>query len=84
MDNIITDVIMMTSKKVSFNNTPCIIYEPLEISYDLHLTRINNYNQRRADQHRMEKLLAPILSIEHRSKMYLFIYQKYVFKIILL
>jgi len=58
----------MTSKKVTFNGTPCIIIEPANISYDLHLARINNYSQRQADHYRMEKLLAPIFTVEHRNK----------------
>ena len=60
----------MKFKKVRFITAPFIIFEPFDMSYDLHLSRINNLNQKRADKLRMEKLLAPILSMEHRYKMY--------------
>jgi hypothetical protein len=60
----------MNFKKVTFNDTPCIICEPSDLSYALHLSRISDYQQRLADYYRMERLLAPILAIEHRCKMY--------------
>lgn len=65
------------TKKVHFNNTPSIIFEPLDISYYLQLSRISNFNQKRADKDRMEKLLTPILTTEHRCKMYLLINKIY-------
>jgi hypothetical protein len=63
----------MTLKKVTFNNELHIITEPVDISYDLHLTRIDIYKHKQADQHRMERLLTPILTKEHRHKMYVMI-----------
>jgi hypothetical protein len=57
-------------KKVTFNDTLHIIFEPVEKSYDLHRSRISDYRQRQVDHSRMEKLLTPILSKEHRDKIY--------------
>ena len=56
------------SKYVHFNLTPTIIYEPNDLAQDLQQYRTNNFMQRKADAARFERLLSPILSSEHRTK----------------
>lgn len=58
------------SKHVTFNLTPKVIYEPADISQDLRKCRVNNFIQRKADAARLERLLSPILSPEHRNKIW--------------
>jgi hypothetical protein len=59
----------MTNKKtVRFNENVQIYWEPIHLSYDLHLSRKSLYLQHHADKLRFEKLLSPILSPEHREK----------------
>jgi hypothetical protein len=58
------------SKYVHFNLTPTIIYEPNDLAQDLQQYRTNNFMQRKADAARFERLLSPILSSEHRTKIW--------------
>ena len=53
-----------------FNLTPTIIYEPLDLVDELKQYRRNNEIQRKADKERIERILSPILSSEHRNKIY--------------
>ena len=61
-----------TKKSVRFNEIVTIIYEPDSLREDLKLARISDFFQRKADNERMkrnyERILSPILSIEHRNK----------------
>ena len=57
-------------KSVRFSNKVTIFHENYKISEDLQKARTSDYLQRKADQARMEHLLNPILSLEHRKKMY--------------
>jgi hypothetical protein len=70
MDNLEQTLPGMKNKHVSFNLTPNVIYEPAEISQDLQKCRLNNFMQRKADAARLERLLSPILSPEHRYKIW--------------
>ncbi len=63
-------MISTKKKKVYFNLTPTIIYEPLDVVDELKQYRRNNELQRRADKERIERNLSPILSSEHRYKIY--------------
>ena len=63
-------MICATKKKVYFNLTPTIIYEPLDLVDELKQYRRNNEIQRKADKERIERILSPILSSEHRYKIY--------------
>ncbi len=63
-------MICATKKKVYFNLTPTIIYEPLDLVDELKQYRRNNEIQRKADKERIERILSPILSSEHRNKIY--------------
>jgi hypothetical protein len=58
------------SKYVHFNLTPTVIYEPNELAQDLQQCRTNNFMQKKADAARFERLLSPILSLEHRTKIW--------------
>jgi len=55
---------------VHFNLTPTIIYEPEELSNDLREYRKDTFQRRQADKCRLERMLSPILTIEHRCKIY--------------
>ena len=57
-------------KKVKFSDKITIHPEPQNLSDDLKKSRINNYVQRKADYDRMEQLLKPIFSNEHRKKVF--------------
>jgi len=64
------------------SKTPCVrfcddvdvIEEPDDIAEDLQNARISDFQARKADQERMERLLAPILTKVHREKMFQKIY----------
>ena len=47
-----------------------VFLEPEELFLDLKKSRLSNLNQRRADRERMERTLAPILTKQHRYKVY--------------
>jgi len=51
-----------------------VIEEPDDIAEDLQNARISDFPARKADQERMERLLAPILTKVHRDKMFQKIY----------
>jgi hypothetical protein len=55
---------------VHFNLTPIIIYEPAELTDDLREYRRDTFLRKKADAIRLERLLSPILSMEHRLKIY--------------
>jgi hypothetical protein len=55
-------------KTVRFNENVQIYWEPIHLSYDLHLSRKSICVQHYADKLRYERLLSPILSPEHREK----------------
>ena len=57
-------------KKVKFSSTITIYPEPQNLSDDLQKSRINDYVQRKADYDRIERLLKPIFSVEHRKKVF--------------
>jgi len=59
---------------VKFCDDVKIIEEPEEIAEDLQNARISDFQARKADQERMERLLAPILTKLHRDKMFQKIY----------
>lgn len=63
-------MISTKKKKVYFNLTPTIIYELLDVVDELKQYRRNNEIQRKADKERIERILSPILSSEHRYKIY--------------
>jgi len=60
-------MISTKKKRVYFNLTPTIIYEPLDLVDELKQYRRNNEIQRKADKERIERILSPILSSEHRN-----------------
>ena len=53
---------------VHFNNNPTIIWEPIHLVKDLHQARMSNFIQKQLDKCRMETLLIPIFTNEHRLK----------------
>ena len=57
-------------KKVKFSDKIVIYPEPQNLSDDLQNSRMNNCLQRKADHDRMERLLKPIFSVEHRKKVF--------------
>jgi hypothetical protein len=57
-------------KRVQFNLTPFIINEPEDIAQDLQKARKSDFMQRKADAARFERLLSPIFSLEHRTKIW--------------
>jgi len=59
---------------VKFCDDVDVIEEPEEIAEDLQNARISDFQARKADQERMERLLAPILTKLHRDKMFQKIY----------
>lgn len=66
----------ITSKTccVKFCDDVVVIEEPDDIAEDLQNARISDFPARKADQERMERLLAPILTKVHRDKMFQKIY----------
>ena len=63
-------MISTKKKRVYVNLTPTIIYEPLDLVDELKQYRRNNEIQRKADKERIERILSPILSSEHRYIIY--------------
>jgi len=59
---------------VKFCDDVDVIEEPDDIAEDLQNARISDFQSRKADQERMERLLAPILTKVHREKMFKKIY----------
>merc|ERR1719312_1481272 len=59
---------------VRFCDDVDVIEEPDDIAEDLQNARISDFQARKADQERMERLLAPILTKVHREKMFQKIY----------
>jgi hypothetical protein len=57
-------------KEVHFNLEPTIIYDPTDMTEDLQAYRKDNYLQKKADAARYEKILSPILSLNHRKKIW--------------
>ena len=57
-------------KQVRFSDNIIIILEPDHISEHLKQSRISDFSRRQADMNRMERMLSPILSIEHRKKIF--------------
>jgi hypothetical protein len=57
-------------KHVHFNLIPNIIYENEDIAEDLRKSRQSDFMQRKADAIRFERLLSPILSLQHRTKIW--------------
>ena len=55
-------------KSVCFNLTPTVIYDPLDLTDELQQYRRNDDLQRKADKARIERILSPILTLEHRDK----------------
>jgi len=53
---------------VNFCDDVDVIEEPVDIAEDLQNARISDFPARKADQERMERLLAPILTKVHREK----------------
>ena len=58
------------SKRVCFDDNILVYEEPSELSYFLHQSRISDWNQRQLNKIRMEHLLNPILTIQHRLNMF--------------
>ena len=63
-------MISTKKKRVYFNLTPTIIYDPVDMADELKQYRRNNEIQKKADKARIERILSPILSSEHRNKIY--------------
>ena len=57
-------------KRVRFSPYVTLISEPPELSKFLREARQSDYERRKADFHRLEKLLNKILSPNHREKIY--------------
>jgi len=57
-------------KHVHFNLIPNIIYENEDIAEDLRKSRQSDFMQRKADAIRFERLLSPILSLQHQTKVW--------------
>ena len=70
----LTDTMKKTGKTVRFSNDITNIPEPKYLAEDLHLMRMSDFNMRRADRERMERLLSPLLTHSHREKIYRKIY----------
>jgi hypothetical protein len=64
-------MICATKKKVYFNLTPTIIYDPVDMADELKQYRRNNEIQKKADKARIGRILSPILSLAHRYKIYM-------------
>jgi hypothetical protein len=60
----------LKGKHVHFSLSPTIIYEPDDITEDLREYRKNNDLQKKADMARYTKLLTPILTLDHRRKIW--------------
>jgi len=61
-------------KHVNFNFVPDVIYDSDNLAKELNEYRKSNIFQKKADALRMEKMLSPILSVEHRLKIWNKIY----------
>ena len=61
---------IIKGKHVHFNLTPTIVYETEDIAEDLQKCRKSDFMQRKADAARFERLLSPILSLEHRTNIW--------------
>jgi hypothetical protein len=61
---------IIKGKHVHFNLTPTIVYETEDIAEDLQKCRKSDFMQRKADAARFERLLSPILSLDHRTKIW--------------
>lgn len=61
-------------KHVIFNLVPNVIYDSDDLTKELNEYRKSNIFQKKADALRMEKMLSPILSVEHRLKIWNKIY----------
>ena len=61
---------IIEGQHVHFNLTPTIVYETEDIAEDLQKCRKSDFMQRKADAARFERLLSPILSLEHRTKIW--------------
>jgi hypothetical protein len=57
-----------SKKHVQFNLIPTVITEPDGLCELLHKARVSNHLQQKADKLRLERLLVPILTTEHRTK----------------
>ena len=64
-------MISTKKKRVYFNLTPTIIYDPVDMADELKQYRRNNEIQKKADKARIERILSPILSLAHRYKIYM-------------
>jgi hypothetical protein len=61
---------IIKGKHVHFNLTPTIVYETEDIAEDLQKCRKSDFMQRKADAARFERILSPILSLDHRTKIW--------------
>ena len=61
---------IIKGKHVHFNLNPTIVYETEDIAEDLQKCRKSDFMQRKADAARFERLLSPILSLDHRTKIW--------------
>ena len=61
---------ILKMKQVRFNSCDTIIHEPLHIADALYESRKSDQFQQKADKMRMERLLSPILSSQHREYIY--------------
>ena len=61
---------IIKGKHVHFNLTPTIVYETEDIAEDLQKCRKSDFMQRKGDAARFERLLSPILSLDHRTKIW--------------
>ena len=66
-----------SGKYVTFSDDVKIIEEPEDLANDLQNARISDFPKRQADRERMERLLAPILTVGHRGEIYQKIYGEY-------
>jgi hypothetical protein len=60
--------------RVRFSEDVEVFKEPEELAEDLAEARVSNFEQRKADLQRMERLLSPVLSSAHRQRMFSKIY----------
>ena len=67
-----------TRKSVRFNENITIICEPEHLQEDLKLARNSDFFHRQLDFQRLMRLISPVLTNEHRKKIYEKLYQKNV------
>lgn len=65
------DIKRKSEVKVRFSDDPdLVVYEPANLVKSLKQARISDFKRRQADLERLERVLSPVLTQEHRAKIY--------------